>query len=172
MNARRLLLSALLGVVGALLVALWSRSGAVPGARLGSLRLLWRVERPILASAPAPRKSPGASDQTVPAKVEGAPALRHSHPITPVHQRIYQENSLIGRLNAAMDRGDTAELRRVNAQYRAEYPEDGQRLQDGYDLIARCQERRTADDRAEAERLWHEQRGSTLRRYVRRYCLE
>jgi hypothetical protein len=94
------------------------------------------------------------------------------HPITPEHRRIFEENNRIGALNGAMDRGDFAALRRMNAAYRRDYPEDAHVLQRGYDLIADCLEQRTPDAVDAARRFWELQRASTLRRYVRRHCLE
>jgi hypothetical protein len=96
----------------------------------------------------------------------------HPHPITEAHQRIFRENNLVGALNGAMDVGDHVALRRMNEEYRREYPEDGHVLQQGYDLIADCLER--PDDEAvrdRAERFWRNRRASSLRRHVRRHCL-
>jgi hypothetical protein len=97
--------------------------------------------------------------------------LRPSHPITPTHERIYKENNMIGAMNAAMDLGNVEELRRLNNEYRKEYPEDRHLMQEGYDIIADCMERRTAANRVAAERFYNTQIASTLRRYVRIHCL-
>jgi hypothetical protein len=97
---------------------------------------------------------------------------RHPHPITPEHQRIFRENSLIADLNGAMDVGDFRALRELNADYRKDYPEDDHLLQHGYDLIADCLEARTPENRAKAQRFFDTELASTLRRYVRRHCLE
>jgi hypothetical protein len=96
----------------------------------------------------------------------------HPHPITPAHRRIFEENNRVGALNGAMDRGDFEALRRMNAAYRRDYPEDAHELQEGYDLIADCLERRTARVVDAARRFWQTARASTLRRHVRRHCLE
>ena len=96
----------------------------------------------------------------------------HPHPITPAHQRIFRENDLVGALNLAVDYEDAPRIREVVAQYRAEYPEDAYRLQDGYAIIADCLERLDADTRARASRFWETEIRSQTRRYVRRYCLE
>ena len=112
-----------------------------------------------------PIRGPGAID-------DSDAELRHPHPITPAHERIFKENNMIGALNAAMDLGNVAELRRLNREYRDQYPEDSHLLQTGYDLIADCMERRTAATRVAAERFYDTQIASTLRRYVRIHCLE
>jgi hypothetical protein len=98
--------------------------------------------------------------------------LRKPHPITPQHQRIFEENSRIGAMNYAMDRGDFATLRRLNSEYRQDYPEDADVLKEGYDLIADCLEQRTPRAVTAARRFWQAERASSLRRHVRRHCLE
>jgi hypothetical protein len=70
-----------------------------------------------------------------------------------------------------MDVGDFIGIRRLNAEYRKDYPEDGHLLQEGYDIIADCMEERTAERQARAKRFWQTERASQVRRYVRRYCL-
>jgi hypothetical protein len=96
----------------------------------------------------------------------------HPHPITPQHERIYGENRLVGAIEGAMEVKDAAGMRRLLAQYRREYPEDDQELQDGYGVIADCIEHPGAGPRAAAERWLDSHNGSTAKRYVLRYCLE
>jgi hypothetical protein len=96
----------------------------------------------------------------------------HPHPITPQHQRIFAENRLIGGLNGAMDVKDVPAMRRFLEQYRREYPEDNEMLQDGYAVIADCFEHPGAKTRAAAERWVQTHNGSTLKRFVNRHCLE
>ena len=119
-----------------------------------------------VASRTAPMRESPAHDDEAPDE------LRKPHPITPQHQRIFEENSRIGAMNYAMDRGDFAALRRLNSEYRQDYPEDADVLKEGYALIADCLEQRTPRAIAAARRFWQTQRGSSLRRYVRRHCLE
>jgi hypothetical protein len=104
--------------------------------------------------------------------VESEPELEHPHPITPELERIFEENNRVGAMNGAMESGDFEALRRLNAEYRRDYPEDDHVLQDGYDLIADCLEQRTPEVIAAARRFWSTRRASALRRYVRRHCLE
>ena len=96
----------------------------------------------------------------------------HPHPITSEHQRIFAENRLIGALNGAMDVKDAPGMRRLLEQYRREYPEDDNQLQDGYAVIADCFEHPGAASRAAAERWLPSHNGSTLKRFVNRHCLE
>ncbi len=153
--------------------------------------LLWPAAappEPLPASpalAAAPTALPRAHDETAPANFspDGVPIRpagsaeidargMQPHPITPQHERIFRENNLIGDLNGAMDVRDVAGLRRLLAQYREEYPEDANVLQDGYQIIADCLERPGAETRAVAQRYYDEQLDSGLRRYIRRHCLE
>ena len=97
---------------------------------------------------------------------------RRPHPITREHLRIFEENNRIAALNGAMDQGDFAALRRMNAEYRRDYPEDAHVLVEGYDLIADCLEQRTAPVLAAARAFWERERASSLRRYVRRHCFD
>ena len=96
----------------------------------------------------------------------------HPHPITEQHQRIFRENQLIGALDGAMDVNDGPGLRRLLLQYRQEYPEDPNALQTGYEIIADCLEHPGPAARAAAQRYYDVERGSTLRRFVARHCLE
>ena len=98
--------------------------------------------------------------------------LRHPHPITPQHQRIYRENELTFSLDGAVDVEDVAGIRRLLAIYRQEFPEDSLVLQQGYEIIANCLERPGAATRAVAQRFYDTEIASTLRRHVRRHCLE
>jgi hypothetical protein len=96
----------------------------------------------------------------------------HPHPITAEHERIFAENRLIGALNGAMDIKDVPALRRFLAQYRDQYPEDAQMLQEGYAVIADCLEHPGTESQAAARRWADEHRGSTLRRFVSRHCFQ
>jgi hypothetical protein len=97
---------------------------------------------------------------------------KHPHPITPAHERIYRENNLVAALNLGVDLEDPSRIRKALAAYRAEYPEDAHRLQEGYAIIADCLEQLDDATRERAQRFWSTQIRSQTRRYVRRYCLE
>jgi len=136
---------------------------------------------PAVASSPAPSPARSVEEQIandgIPIRGPGAiddsdAALRHPHPITPAHERIYKENNMIGAMNAAMDLGNIVELRRLNREYREQYPEDSHLMQDGYDIIADCMERRTESNRIAAQRFYDTQIASMLRRYMRIHCLQ
>jgi hypothetical protein len=96
----------------------------------------------------------------------------HPHPITPQHVRLYAENRLVGELSGAMDVKDAPGIRRLLEQYRREYPEDDNMLQDGYALIADCFEHPGPATREAAVRWIESHNGSILKRFVYRHCLE
>jgi hypothetical protein len=163
-------LAALLGLCG----LLWPESPAAePSAALAAPA---RALREPFAASVSPALERAADDIPImPAGAAEAPTEepRHPHPHTPIHDRIYRENTLYGQLNGAMDVKDVQGMRRLLAEYRDEYPEDAHFLQEGYTVIADCLER-PGDEaaRTAGERYWHERRASILRRYVRRHCLE
>jgi hypothetical protein len=159
------------------------RKAVEPPVEVAEAPLPPEVEAPRpRAAAPAPRPAARPADEVVtsdglPIMPAGANDPRpdgpvHPHPITPQHQRIYRENRLVGELNGAMDVKDVPALRRMLEEYRRDYPEDDNMLQDGYAVIADCLERPGDDARAAATRWAETHRGSTLRRFVNRHCLE
>jgi hypothetical protein len=150
----------------------------------------WRLSAPSGAGAPPAaavekvEPAPPASDIGLepaagglpiePAAADAAVAaeLRHPHPITPAHERLYRENNMLAALNRAVDLEDAARIRELVAQYRAEYPQDEHVLQEGYEIIAACLEQLDEATRLRAQRFWQTQIRSQTRRYVRRHCLD
>ena len=132
------------------------------------------------SALPAPRElavqqPEHASDEVAIMRAHGddsSSAPRHPHPITPEHARIFRENALLAALNGAVDLAAPEVLREFNQRYRDEFPEDEHELQAGYELIAECLEQLDDATRARARRYFDEERASTLRRYVKRYCLD
>jgi len=94
------------------------------------------------------------------------------HPITPEREKIQRGNQLVGALNDAMDRHDVKEMRRLVEIYREHEPPDENKLQEGYARIADCLQEPSEEARARAQAYYDTERASTLRRYVRRACLE
>jgi hypothetical protein len=172
--ARRLSWIAALMLAVACVIALVVASRGGDGDARGSAAR----ERARLASAPPATRAPiDVAADGLPIKPSDPHAPTpdgpmHPHPHTPAHERIYRENNLVGALNLAMDYADAPRMREIVAQYRAEYPEDRHRLQDGYALIADCLEGPDVATRARAQRFWETQIRSQTRRYVRRHCLE
>jgi hypothetical protein len=124
---------------------------------------------PLRNERPRYHASVGAAATAPPAHRERP---RAAHPLTPEHARLRRENALIGALNDALDLADPIRLRALVKQYRAAEPDDVHRLQAGYELLADCLEYPGAASRAAAEQYYRAERASTLRRFVRRICLE
>lgn len=123
-------------------------------------------------------------------ETHAAPAeLEHAHPISEHHERLREQQALIGALNDALDLGDAAALRTLLTHYDALQAEDPMRLAEGYERVADCiesdearadtsreaqgeDEAARASVRANAQRYYDDARASSVRRYVRRFCLE
>jgi len=133
---------------------------------------------PVPRTPPAPETKPYKEEVVTSDGVPIAPprgevvGQAHPHPITPQHERIYGENRFVGGIEGAMEVKDAKGMRHLLEQYRREYPEDDQQLQDGYAVIADCIEHPGAGPRAAAERWLDAHNGSTAKRYVLRYCIE
>jgi hypothetical protein len=124
-----------------------------------------------LLTLPAPR--PIAVEASKPASVpyDQTPGMP-SHPITAEHEHIQQELQLVQAMNDAMDLGDGARLRALIREHGQQFPGDLNQLRDGYDIVADCLEHPGPASTAAGERYFENERGSTLRRFVHRYCLE
>lgn len=96
----------------------------------------------------------------------------HPHPITERHREIQRENGLIMLLNDAMAARKGARMRELVREYRERLPRGSEQLREGYEIIAECLENPSQESRAAGERYYAEHRSSTLRRFVRRYCVE
>jgi len=107
---------------------------------------------------------------------ESAPATgaldEHPHPLDEARRRLADEQRLIGALNDAMDLGDPRSMRPMIASYRVLTPRDENKLAEGYERIADCLEDPSAAHLEAAREYYDRERASTVRRYVRRHCLE
>lgn len=140
-----------------------SRGATSPGSPLAAVRPVEALEYASDGVPIHPRGSAEPPPNTA----------THPHGFSPVHERIYKENNLVGQLDGAMDAKDVPGMRRLLARYREEYPEDSHEMQAGYALIADCLESPNDDEkRAAAQRYYDTEIESGLRRYIRRYCLE
>ncbi len=73
-------------------------------------------------------------------------------------------------MNGAMDVNDGRGLRHLLDQYRSEFPEDPNLLQEGYGIIANCLEHPGPASTGAGQAYFDRERGSTLRRFVARHC--
>ena len=118
----------------------------------------------VAPTEPAPSADPAAEEHHHP----GDP----SHPITPELRRIYRENAVMASIEGAIMVKDYEAIRRMNAEYREEFPGDKYVVQEAYEMIADCLEQKTPERVARARKFWETRRGSRERRDIRRYCLE
>lgn len=96
----------------------------------------------------------------------------HPHPITDEHRRIRAVNEVIQTLNDAMSIRDTKAMRAHVAEYRALDPNDVDRSQLGYTLIADCIDHPGEASLAAAKSFYATEGHSPLRRFIRRICFE
>lgn len=139
---------------------------------------------PPAPRAPKPQASPKPAEPAIaPSATAEAPAPQavpvdefgpddHPHPITPERIAIQRELQLIGALNDALDLKDARAMRTILADYVREFPGDPNRMQRGYEVIASCLKDDDESAREAAREYYAHERASTLRRYVRRTCLE
>jgi len=130
----------------------------------------------LRTAAPPKRVSPPPEPAARAAKTREAEghgeALDVPHPITAEHRVIQRELRLIAALIDALDLRDASSLRRLIALHKLEYPQDENALRAGYERIADCLETPGEHSRQAAQDYYATERASTLRRYVRRVCLE
>ena len=96
----------------------------------------------------------------------------HPHPITKEHETIQHQLQLVAALNDAFDRHVITSLRRLIERYREADPQDENALRAGYERLADCLQYPGQASRASAQAYYDTERASTLRRYIRRACLE
>jgi hypothetical protein len=139
----------------------------------------WDVAPPEaaqLTQAARPRPTPTAPVAARAAAVSGD---QHPHPFTPEREALQQELRIVGALQDALDLEDVPSLRTLIDRYRSHVPGDENKLAEGYARLADCLEvdhdqrdHQQASVRAAALSYYENERASTLRRYIRRICLE
>ena len=126
-----------------------------------------------LAFGPQPEPEPEAtSEPEAPADTSAEELGGHPHPITQEHETIQHQLQLVAALNDAFDRHDISSLRRLIERYREADPQDEHALRAGYERLADCLQYPGEASRASAQAYYDTERASTLRRYIRRACLE
>lgn len=138
----------------------------------------WDVAPPEAAQVTQsvrPRSAPVAA----PVAHEKLSEDKHPHPFTPEREALQHELRIVGALQDALDLEDVPALRTLIDRYRAHVPADENKLAEGYARLADCLEvdhdqRELEHDsvRAAALAYYENERASTLRRYIRRICLE
>jgi hypothetical protein len=126
---------------------------------------------PRVSATPAPTApstlnvvGPGPSDPHQPGMVP--------HPLDEARARIDTENRLIQALNDAMSFRKVKEMREMLITYRKLDPQDIDKNQLGYEVIADCIEFPGEASLSAARSFYATERHSPLRRFVRRICFE
>ncbi|MCA9640843.1 MAG: hypothetical protein H6718_36145 [Polyangiaceae bacterium] len=109
--------------------------------------------------------------------LQSAPSIAErvqAHPMTPARQRLNDQRRLFTRVDQALARSDFTEARRLLARHDTDFSETDawQDWRAGYHALTDCLEHPGAESTAAGQRFVDEQRGSTLRRRVRRACLK
>ena len=94
------------------------------------------------------------------------------HPLDDAHARIDAQNRLLQALNDAMSFRKVKEMREMLVDYQKVDPEDVNKNQLGYSVIADCIESPGEASLAAARAFYDTHRFSPLRRFVRRICFE
>jgi hypothetical protein len=95
------------------------------------------------------------------------------HPLSPERLRDSEQLALFGQVHDAIRQRDATRARELVREHRARFPGDEQWRDhvEAYEIIADCIEYPGPESRAAGQRFVDEQRGSTMRRRVRRACL-
>jgi hypothetical protein len=140
---------------------------ATPGAAVVDPARAARPSRAALAELLATASRAHPPEQAHARPVDGRP-----HPITPDHLRLYRDADLLRAADAAIRAGRFDDARGLLAQHRRELSGMSAREEEGLLLLADCAERRSAHSVARVQRFYDEHTDSTLRRRLRRGCLE
>lgn len=120
-----------------------------------------------VADSPPPRArdlpdvSPSDPDKVIP------------HPIDEPRKRMTAQRQLFSQVKSALRASDYAAARSLLEQHDEDFSaeESWTDLREGYQLMLDCKQYPNDETRARGQRFVDEQRGSTLRRGVRRACL-
>ncbi len=132
-----------------------SETAGEPAAMLG-----------VAAHAPEPYRHPVA-----PPREDGLGPGAHPHPITDDHRRLFRDADLLHGAQDALAAGDALRARTLLAQHAQEYPQaDADR--EGLFIVADCVAQPSPEIRQRAQRFYDERRASSVRKRLRRACLE
>ncbi|MFM2417648.1 MAG: hypothetical protein RL385_2371 [Pseudomonadota bacterium] len=147
---------------------LWQRAFLVTGllsalllAGLGGVDTGRRVDAQTKPAMPAHHLS---NKRRV---AEGAP-----HPISHEHVRQFRDVDLLRAADAALGAGQIEEARAILASHHLEMPALSQVEEEALWLLADCVEDPSADRVARVQQFYDDHPASTLRRRLRRLCLE
>jgi hypothetical protein len=123
-------------------------------------------------AATLPRPAPNALNVVGPGPSDPHEPGMVPHPRDEARARLDAENRLIQALNDAMSFRKVKEMREMLVTYRQLDPQDIDKNQLGYQVVADCIESPGDASLAAARAFYGKQRHSSLRRFVRRICFE
>jgi hypothetical protein len=103
---------------------------------------------------------------------EASPRPEPPHPITADHRRLYRDVDLLQAADDAISAQRFAEARALLAQHRRELPGMSVIEEEGLWLLTDCAELRNPQNVARVQAFYDEHSASTVRRRLRRACLE
>ena len=165
------------GVLLVVALAVWLLSGSdkVPEPTEPETAEEAPADEPERQAEPAPSPSPrptASVTQTVAVPAPSAEEFPPSHPITEERLRLQRQNQYVQLLNDAMDLKDGPRLRELAKRFNQEGFVDTDKHGEGYLIVADCLEQPGEASRAAAQAFWDRERGSNLRRHIKRHCLE
>jgi hypothetical protein len=155
--------------------ALWLASGQASEQQTAPAPKVQRTppqSRSVRTAAPGSNR-PGAAPPG--RTIRQAPAATvEPHPITPERLRLEQQHHLFDEVEAAVQARQFDRARSLLREHQARIPdpEAWTDVREAWQTIADCLERRDAQAKARGQRFVDEERGSSMRRRVRRACLE
>ena len=129
-------------------------------------------ERQAAPTPPPPRAPTAPVTEPAAAPAASAEELPPSHPINDERLRQQRQNQFVQMMNDAMDLENGPRLRELAMRFAEENFSDPDKHGEGYLLVADCLEHPGPSSRAAAQAFWERERGSNLRRYIKRHCLE
>lgn len=106
------------------------------------------------------------------AQTGAAAAERHPHPVSADHQRLYRDVDLLQAADEAIAQQRYADARRLLTQHHAELPGMSPLEEEGLWLLVDCAEERSPENLARVQDFYDHNSASTVRRRLRRACLE
>jgi hypothetical protein len=171
-NGTRALLVAGALLLVALTVWLFSGSSKVPEPTRAQSPEESQADEPERKAAPAPAPPQASVTHAAVAPAPSAEEFLPSHPINDARLRQQRQNQFIQMMNDSMDLKDGRRLRELAENFQKERFDDSDKHGEGSLIIADCLEHPGPASRAAAQAFWDRERGSNLRRYVKRHCLE
>lgn len=131
------------------------------GQRTGQERAFWRELARLAHEEEAARQAQQAADREA-----------HPHPLSADHQRLYRDVDLLHAADEAIAQQRYADARRLLEQHHTELPGMSPVEEEGLLLLVDCAEQHSPEHVARVQEYYDKNSASTVRRRLRRGCLE